>query len=1048
MLILAPAGGNPHVLVGKPGGVGLYTRNLLRRMEPGVEMVHFVTGKRPGDPGWLWPLRLLGDAIRLKWTLFFQRFDIIHLNPSLNPKSTLRDALFLATIIGMRWWRRPRVLVFFRGWEWSTADAIQRSGWKRRGFRFLFGAADHILVLASTFRQRLEQLGFDGARIELAATMFDGDLIPTEPAPPHDEIGVLFLSSMNRNKGVTELLEGFAQVAAELPQLRLTLAGEGSARAGAQTWVAAQGLGDVVSLPGYVSGAAKGALLQQADIFALPSRHGEGCPNALLEAMGAGCAVIASRAGGIPDVITSDEHGELLPEVSAAAVADALRKLAGDSERLARCQAHNRETAWARYESRQAAREMAQRYRRMLIAPASATGGGKLRWYAARLRAMSLGEIAYRAQRAVQKRLERRGWLTLPQPPAPTIVPATTWLKIPENEDPTVYTAAADAILAGTIPLFDEPTPGLGQPPNFNADPATGDEPFAAGGADRKHSHSNPEKSRAKRRIWELNRHLHWVTLAQAWRVSGDKRYRDALLEQMRAWLDQCPYRTGPNWTSPLEMGVRLINWALVWQILGGPHADCFQGGLGQELRDRLLAAVMQQAHYIQRHLSRHTSANNHLIGELAGLYVASRAWPYWPALARWGEDAKWELNEQIHLQVHVDGVGCEQTLDYQGFIAEFFLIAALVGARTDDAFNAAYSSRMERMLAFLHAMLDAGGHLPQIGDADNGRAFCLNPARDPAPQALLRLGAVCFARADFQAQAGALDVQSRWLMGAHGRDRWAALARTPKAPRKQAFPQGGYYILGQEFETADEVHACVDCGPLGYLAIAAHGHADALALTLSLGGVPILVDPGTYDYHAGKQWRSHFRSTAAHNTVSIDGADQSTQSGPFLWLNHAQSACEAWEPEAADDLFVGVCHGYERLPDPLTHRREARLFKAESRLTTQDELICRAPHEATRTWQFAAGAAVTQSGPQEVEAVVGPWRVTLRADEADARLEIITGREEPPAGWVSDRYGRKQAAPCVRFINTVAAATTLKCEIRWRRDADTEEYQGSKSHA
>src|SRR5206468_507056 len=81
-----------------------------------------------------------------------------------------------------------------------------------------------------------------------------------------------------------------------------------------------------------------------------------------------------------------------------------------------------------------------------------------------------------------------------------------------------------------------------------------------------------------------------------------------------------------------------------------------------------------------------------------------------------------------------------------------------------------------------------------------------------------------------------------------------------------------GYYILGADFDTPNEIRAVVDAGPLGYTAIAAHGHADALSFTLSVGGSEFLIDPGTCAYHTQERWRQYFRGTAAHNTLRVDG--------------------------------------------------------------------------------------------------------------------------------------------------------------------------------
>ncbi|WP_305864231.1 heparinase II/III family protein, partial [Achromobacter sp. GbtcB20] len=115
--------------------------------------------------------------------------------------------------------------------------------------------------------------------------------------------------------------------------------------------------------------------------------------------------------------------------------------------------------------------------------------------------------------------------------------------------------------------------------------------------------------------VWELNRHLHLVRLAQAWSVSGEVRWLHALEQQLRSWLDQCPPLLGPNWTSPLEMGIRLVNWALLWQLVGGEGSSLFAGESGQRLRADWLDSIHAHCRTIARNLSRHPSANNHLIG-------------------------------------------------------------------------------------------------------------------------------------------------------------------------------------------------------------------------------------------------------------------------------------------------------------------------------------------------------------------------------------------------------------------------------------------------
>ena len=80
----------------------------------------------------------------------------------------------------------------------------------------------------------------------------------------------------------------------------------------------------------------------------------------------------------------------------------------------------------------------------------------------------------------------------------------------------------------------------------------------------------------------------------------------------------------------------------------------------------------------------------------------------------------------------------------------------------------------------------------------------------------------------------------------------------------------------------ADERWVWFDHGPLGFPALAAHGHADALAMGLHLGGTQVIVDAGTGGYGGWGPWRRYFRGTSAHAALRVDGRDSSVPRGPF----------------------------------------------------------------------------------------------------------------------------------------------------------------------
>jgi hypothetical protein len=645
---------------------------------------------------------------------------------------------------------------------------------------------------------------------------------------------------------------------------------------------------------------------------------------------------------------------------------------------------------------------------------------------------MSGAEVAYRLARGV--RIVSAPFTSHDLPPRDDFAQDLRFLPPFIALSPDALIAAAERVLAGRYSFFDLEDCDLGDPPLWNRDPLT----HRVAGVRRASSIDYRDEREVGniKYLWEANRHLHLATLAQAHALTGDSRYALGIQHQVDSWIEQCPTGRGPNWVSALELGIRLINWSIAWQLIGGSRSRLFASEEGAAFRDRWLKSIYEQARMIAGNLSRFSSANNHLIGEAAGVYIATSTWPLWPQLRVWGERCREILEEECHKQNASDGGNREQAFQYQTFVLDFLLLAGLAARAHGEDFSPVYWRRLEVMIDFLASMTSVAGQLPMIGDGDDGHVTKLAPDPGFSPHlSLIATGAVLFERPDLAVKAGALDGKTVTLLGVEAVRRLAHLKERGRAGFRphQQFAESGYYLLGTDFETPDEVRLLVDAGPLGYLSIAAHGHADALAFVLNVGDREVLIDPGTYAYHTDPAWRRYFRSTLAHNTIGIDGQDQSLQAGNFMWTDHARARCIEFEAGTGRQRFLGEHYGYERLEDPVVHRREI-VFEPDSRfIEVADMLRCEGAHTARRAWHFAETCQVERVG-HGLRITSGATQVMMEPLEELEHVEIHRGGTAEQGGWISRNFGRKEPCTTVLWHSRVSGLTVLRTRITYAR--------------
>ncbi|WP_415716876.1 glycosyltransferase family 4 protein [Maridesulfovibrio sp.] len=302
------------------GGVVETVKLFMREFEGKVDVTHAAFGRRVNQKGIMRIFRTLADLFCFARLLSGNRFDIIHMNPSMNLVSVLKEAalFFVFYLFGYS----GKVLIFIHGWDDVFFKRLASGRITAVLLRTVFNRAGLITVLADDFKKELIRSKVDASKVEVVSTMVDMAKVPASSACKGDGKSLLFLSRMIVGKGVYELLDGYALLSERYSGLKLVMAGDGPELEALKMRAADLGLKDI-SFPGYIQDEDKFMVLQENCIYLLPTSR-EGCPVSLLEAMASGMASVVTGAGGIKDFIQPGKTAILLEEVSAEAIAESV----------------------------------------------------------------------------------------------------------------------------------------------------------------------------------------------------------------------------------------------------------------------------------------------------------------------------------------------------------------------------------------------------------------------------------------------------------------------------------------------------------------------------------------------------------------------------------------------------------------------------------------------------------------------------------------------------------------------------------------------------
>lgn len=538
-----------------------------------------------------------------------------------------------------------------------------------------------------------------------------------------------------------------------------------------------------------------------------------------------------------------------------------------------------------------------------------------------------------------------------------------------------------------------------------------------------------------------IHRHEFLTTLGRAYWFTGNEKYTRAFKELLLDWIEKNPapdmnwmleipaeesrayFMKEGNWR-PIEAGIRLYTaWCqCYYHFINSPEFTA-------DFHIRMLLSMVDHARFLRRYYTRHVNyfnvSPNWGLMESNGLAHMGILYPEFKEAEDWKNTALARFEEQVRMQILPDGMHVERCTGYHLVCTFCILQIAELALRNGLKISRTWLENLEKMIDYILYMLKPHGVYPMLSDGDESDVIGerasyglwedinnLNMLEDSNDlRYVLKAGARLFNRPDMLYMA---------TLGTEGK----------KPPKKSiAFPDGGFYVSRTGWDK-DDKYMVINCGLLGvYEQNCVHGHSDALSVDISAYGRTIIIDPGRYMYEG--PYRVWFESTSAHNSVVVDGQDQSEFLDGWLFKTKAVPTNKCWLTSESFDYFDGSHNGYERLSEPVTHRRRV-LFVKPDYWVILDDLTGQGQHAFDLYWHFTENAKLS-ANKEDLRMFVDYGDdvslAVLPVDTAGLSAEIIQGCDDPIQGWISYDYAVKLPAPVLRYTqktNTPARFTTI----------------------
>lgn len=650
-----------------------------------------------------------------------------------------------------------------------------------------------------------------------------------------------------------------------------------------------------------------------------------------------------------------------------------------------------------------------------------------LSWYINRLSKMSASEILYRLQYKIREKRDEHVFSKKPLsiPSGEYLSPSSFFIlsqhatieQFSHWHTSTIFNllAKADQCLENTVDIFGL-IHNFGKQIDWHLDAKTGKrwpqtfwskvnirDGFTYGGP---------------KFVWEANRLYGLSVLGLAYRTTKTKKYADKFFQLVSEWLEGNPYPYGVNWTSGIELGVRIAN--LVWGL------SFLQGyKLSKEDQETLNTFVYIHAWHLFRYHSKYSSNNNHAIAEAFGLFLIGVYFPYFRNASQWRTFGQAVLERECLRQILPDGGSYEYSSTYLSFVFDFFLLFKIVCDKQGIPYDRAIDRRLEKSCEYIHCLMDRKGNMPNIGDQDSAILVNFGLSNHENFTSILNTGSLLFNRKEFQ-QDNFPDIKTFFLLG--GEKGAKTRTNTDGASTRDFLKESGLTVIRGRLKGKNIVFVG-NASPLGMPPLYAHGHLDALSFYLTIDGREIFVDPGTYLYHCGGKWRRYFRSTAAHNTIRINKSDFTEMPGDFMFGKPYTITKHELIQKAGEVIWTAGHDAYQHLTQPVFINRQAIVNWTDSKIILADSVDTEANCLVEFFFHFHPDCVINPS--DNVVAIENKGVALQMFFDEGVSLELFRGDDDLLLGWFSNAFHHLAECWTVVAKIDIKTATTVRTEIQ-----------------